>query len=199
VFDVRAAASTLSLVHSAAGNGPEVLAVANEFDDSLAIDVLERFAGTNGRSGSILAATKSLPFVLRVDDDRWSFQLGAREILIWSLREQNEQRFEEVSTYLTDLFEARAKQSVGRAAREALWYAAVHVLPLNSDRAFDHLEEIAGLASGFNGRTDFDAVVSLVESDAELLEQRAAEVGCSGRVVGEGHRGRSMWMPAQQR
>jgi tetratricopeptide (TPR) repeat protein len=164
------------LVHSVAGNGPEVLAVADEFDDSLAVDVLERFAGTNGSSEAILAATKSLPFVLRVDDDRWSFQRGARNILILSLREQDELRFQEISTYLTELFEARAKQSAGRAAREALWYAAVHVLPLNADRAFDHLEEIAGLASGFNGSTDFDAVVSLVESEAELLEQRAAEV-----------------------
>ena len=32
-----------------------------------------------------------------------------------------------------------------------------------------------------------------------LLERLAEQKRCSGRVVGEGHRGRSMWMPAQQR
>ncbi len=79
------------------------------------------------------------------------------------------------------------------AQAETLWDEAlpIEVRELPEDlAALDKLLSGPGLLNPFVACWQREATVSGISS---------ADHGCSGRFVGEGHRGRSMTMPAQQR
>lgn len=165
-----------ALTEQGAGAALELLAVAESFDDRLAEELLEQFAGTNGNTTQVLATVKSLPFLLRIDTRQWTLQPAVRAALVASLRDRQEDLFRAASAFLTERFVERVEGSSGRPEREALWFAALQTLPIDAERTIDCLETLTNQATSVNRSGDVDASAALAAGSAELRDKHAPEV-----------------------
>lgn len=153
-----------------------LLAIPHWFDEPLAATLCHEFLNTNGDTPAVVAEVVALPFVYPYEGQRWRFEPTARRF--FAGENGFGSAFERLCTTLVREFDTRRATEPnqnGGWARQLLWQAAYHEVPVRPEAAFKRLDELLKYGDEFGANSEFKAAADLCVDREHWLGQTPAE------------------------
>jgi tetratricopeptide (TPR) repeat protein len=153
-----------------------LLAIPHWFDEPLAAMLCHEFLNTNGDTPAVVAEVVALPFVYPYEGRRWRFEPTARRF--FAGENGFGPVFERLCTTLVKEYDTRRTAEPnqnGGWARQLLWQAAYHEVPVRPESALRRLDELLKYGDEFGGNSEFKAAADFCVDREHWLSRTPAE------------------------